>query len=255
MVHNPSHAWAAGALISDLDDQERFFRALLGGRLLPPRLLAEMTTPVDTGVPGFGYGLGLVVIQAPLIQAPSGRLIGHDGGIPGFLNIVLSTQDGRRLVVMLNELFAPPAVVEAYLQAWTAIATQILGGAAVDAPTAEVWREATNHRIAPNNNGHCRPLICPAHQAHPPPAAGSRNPPRISDTEEDTGSGLIGLAVPDRPIGPWSRRTGAPEASATGRDRALGPQWVRGALGPQGRERSPTGTTGDEEPQVTGPPS
>jgi hypothetical protein len=29
----------------------------------------------------------------------------------------------------------------------------------------------------------------------------------------------IGLAVPGRPIGPWSRRTGAPQASATGRDR------------------------------------
>ena len=30
----------------------------------------------------------------------------------------------------------------------------------------------------------------------------------------------IGLAVPGWPIGPWSRRTGAPEASATGRDRS-----------------------------------
>jgi hypothetical protein len=29
----------------------------------------------------------------------------------------------------------------------------------------------------------------------------------------------IGLAVPGWPIGPWSRRTGAPEASATERDR------------------------------------
>jgi hypothetical protein len=29
----------------------------------------------------------------------------------------------------------------------------------------------------------------------------------------------IGLAVPAQPIGPWSRRTGAPKASATGRDR------------------------------------
>jgi hypothetical protein len=29
----------------------------------------------------------------------------------------------------------------------------------------------------------------------------------------------IGLAVPGRQIGPWPRRTGAPEASATGRDR------------------------------------
>jgi hypothetical protein len=50
----------------------------------------------------------------------------------------------------------------------------------------------------------------------------------------------IDLAVPGRPIGPWSRRTGAPEASATGRDRTLGPYWVPGAPGPQGHERSPT---------------
>jgi hypothetical protein len=34
--------------------------------------------------------------------------------------------------------------------------------------------------------------------------------------------GCIGLAVPGRPIGPWSRRTGAPQASATGRDRNPG---------------------------------
>jgi hypothetical protein len=30
---------------------------------------------------------------------------------------------------------------------------------------------------------------------------------------------LIGLAVPGRPIGPWSPRSGAPQASATGPDR------------------------------------
>jgi uncharacterized protein YegP (UPF0339 family) len=30
----------------------------------------------------------------------------------------------------------------------------------------------------------------------------------------------IGLAVPGRPIGPWSRRNGAPEESASRRDRA-----------------------------------
>jgi hypothetical protein len=30
----------------------------------------------------------------------------------------------------------------------------------------------------------------------------------------------IGLAAPGRPIGPWSRRTGAPKASATRRDRS-----------------------------------
>jgi D-alanyl-D-alanine carboxypeptidase len=126
-VYNPSLAWGAGNLISDLADLERFFRALLGGRLLPPRLLAQMTTPVDTGVPGYGYGLGL-----EMIQTPSGRLVGHGGAIPGFDNIVFNTQDGRRqLGVMINEFIAPTAVLEALTQAWMAIAARLLEGAPV----------------------------------------------------------------------------------------------------------------------------
>jgi len=43
-VQNPSWAGAAGALVSTLPDLTRFFRALLGGQLLPPQLLTEMTT-------------------------------------------------------------------------------------------------------------------------------------------------------------------------------------------------------------------
>jgi D-alanyl-D-alanine carboxypeptidase len=123
-VYNPSLAWAAGALVSTLGDLERFFRALLGGRLLPTRLLAEMTTPVDTGVPGFGYGLGVAVIETP-----AGRVIGHDGAIPGFLNIVLSTEDGRRQVgLMMNEELATPTVSEAFNQAQAALAMGLLDG-------------------------------------------------------------------------------------------------------------------------------
>jgi D-alanyl-D-alanine carboxypeptidase len=126
-VFNPSLAWGAGALISNLGDLERFFRALLGGRLLPPGLLAAMTTPVPTGRPGFGYGLGLAVIETPL-----GRLLGHDGAIPGFLNIVLSTEEGRRQVgIMMNEEFATPAVSEAFNQAFMALAMGLLDGAPV----------------------------------------------------------------------------------------------------------------------------
>jgi D-alanyl-D-alanine carboxypeptidase len=126
-VYNPSLAWGAGNLTSDLGDLGRFFRALLGGRLLPPRLLAEMTTPVPTGQPGFGYGLGLAVIETP-----AGRLIGHDGAIPGFLNVVLSTEDGRRqLGIMMNEEFATPAVSEAFNQAFMEIAIRLLEAAPV----------------------------------------------------------------------------------------------------------------------------
>jgi D-alanyl-D-alanine carboxypeptidase len=144
-VYNPSLAWGAGNLTSDLADLERFFRALLGGRLLPPRLLAEMTTTVPIGVPGFGYGLGLLVFQAP-----SGRLIGHDGAIPGFYNIVLNTEDGRRqLGVMINELFAPTAVIEAFTQTWMAIAAQLLEGAPVGATATSASLRAASRAGSP----------------------------------------------------------------------------------------------------------
>jgi D-alanyl-D-alanine carboxypeptidase len=144
-IYNPSFAWAAGALISNLDDLERFFRALLGGRLLPGGLLAEMTSTVPIGVPGFGYGLGLLVMETP-----AGRLIGHDGGIPGFINRVLSTQDGRRqLGVMTNELLAPPAVVEAFTQAWMVIGARLLEGAPLgSASTSASLRAATPAGVA-----------------------------------------------------------------------------------------------------------
>ena len=55
---NPSFFWASGALVSNVDDLDRFYDALFDARLLPRRLLAEMLVPVDTGVPGWGYGLG-----------------------------------------------------------------------------------------------------------------------------------------------------------------------------------------------------
>jgi D-alanyl-D-alanine carboxypeptidase len=124
-VYNPSPFWGAGNLISSLDDLTRFFRALLGGRLLPPGLLAEMTTPVPTGQPGVGYGLGLLVLDTPV-----GRLVGHDGGVPGSFNIVLSTQDGRRqLGVVRNEHLATPAVSQAFDQAVAEIVVGLLVGA------------------------------------------------------------------------------------------------------------------------------
>ena len=108
-VYNPSLAWAAGAVVSDLGELAKFFRALLRGRLLPPHLLAAMTTPVTTGG-GFGYGLGLIVIETP-----AGRVLGHDGVIPGYRDVVLSTEDGRRqLGLMMNAEFASPAVAAAF---------------------------------------------------------------------------------------------------------------------------------------------
>jgi D-alanyl-D-alanine carboxypeptidase len=125
-IYNPSPWWATGALISTFADLARFFRALLGGRLLPPRLLTEMATPNPTSPPPFREAMGLEVIDLPF-----GRLLGHAGDLPGFSNAVFSTEDGRQQFgLMINLYLAPPAVQAAYLQALAAIGARLLEGAA-----------------------------------------------------------------------------------------------------------------------------
>jgi D-alanyl-D-alanine carboxypeptidase len=57
--------------VSTLPDLTRFFRALLGGSLPPPPLLAEMTTMVEVPpgsipIPLYDrYGLGLLEVETP----------------------------------------------------------------------------------------------------------------------------------------------------------------------------------------------
>ncbi|MER6789001.1 serine hydrolase domain-containing protein [Streptomyces sp. NPDC000658] len=83
-------------------DENRFLRALLAGRLLPPRQLAEMkqTVPVNAEVqqlwPGGRYGLGLV--ERPL--SCGGTYWSHEGGDGGYITLNGVTDDGRRSVVV-----------------------------------------------------------------------------------------------------------------------------------------------------------
>jgi uncharacterized Zn-binding protein involved in type VI secretion len=63
------------------------------------------------------------------------------------------------------------------------------------------------------------------------------------------------LPCPAGRSGPWPPRTGAPQASATERDRTLGSCWVRAAPGPKGLRGSPAVTTGQHESQVDGYPT
>ncbi|MGW5351755.1 serine hydrolase domain-containing protein [Streptomyces sp. NPDC004031] len=90
------------AFATTTQDENRFFRALLGGRLLPARQLAEMqrTVPVsgDLGQfwPGGRYGLGLV--QRPL--PCGGTYWSHEGGDGGYITLNGVTGDGRRSAVV-----------------------------------------------------------------------------------------------------------------------------------------------------------
>jgi D-alanyl-D-alanine carboxypeptidase len=94
---SPTLAWTAGAIISTADDLRRFYGALLRGRLLRPALLEQMLTTVPVQ-PEFGYGLGIYTQQTAC-----GTVWGHDGGIPGYLNVAFNDRSGRRSAeVMLH---------------------------------------------------------------------------------------------------------------------------------------------------------
>jgi D-alanyl-D-alanine carboxypeptidase len=123
-VFDPSLAWGAGNLVSNLHDIARFYRALLGGRLLAPELLAEMKTRVDI-IPGVaGYGLGLFVYDTDC-----GPIWGHDGGIPGFSNEVFASEDGTRLYgLMINAELAPELVYEQFALAGEIAGEEVFAG-------------------------------------------------------------------------------------------------------------------------------
>jgi D-alanyl-D-alanine carboxypeptidase len=89
---NPSAAGAAGGMISDSGDLNRFYSALLHGKLLPKAQLAEMKQTVKTGeAPGTEYGLGLMKNKLSC----GVTVWGHGGGIHGSSSQAVTTTDGR----------------------------------------------------------------------------------------------------------------------------------------------------------------
>ncbi|MPY32442.1 beta-lactamase family protein [Streptomyces adustus] len=90
------------SFVTTTRDENEFLRALLAGRLLPARQLAQMkrTVPVSAEVerlwPGGRYGLGLV--ERPL--GCGGSYWSHEGGDGGYITLNGVTEDGSRSVVV-----------------------------------------------------------------------------------------------------------------------------------------------------------
>ncbi|WP_433206314.1 serine hydrolase domain-containing protein [Nocardia sp. CA-107356] len=98
---------ADGALVSTGAELNRFFLALLDGRLLPPQLLSEMkrTVPSDLPLPGLqGAGLGLFRYELSCGL----EVWGHGGSAPGFVTTGGVTAD-RRAVTLTTNLQPPTA--------------------------------------------------------------------------------------------------------------------------------------------------
>jgi D-alanyl-D-alanine carboxypeptidase len=93
---NPSWAWAAGAMISTLDDMRAWSVALATGKLLTPQMQEQRLQTV--GSPGMppqdGYGLGVFDL---------GGWIGHNGSLPGYQTVVVYLpEEQTSLVIMTN---------------------------------------------------------------------------------------------------------------------------------------------------------
>ncbi|MFJ9825168.1 serine hydrolase domain-containing protein [Streptomyces sp. NPDC101160] len=91
-----------GGYVSTTADVNRFFRGLLGGRLLSRARMTDMqhTVPVDKRIetfwPGGRYGLGLV--SRPL--SCGGSYWSHEGGEAGYITLNGATKDGGRAVTV-----------------------------------------------------------------------------------------------------------------------------------------------------------
>ncbi|WP_053847719.1 serine hydrolase [Streptomyces sp. NRRL B-24085] len=88
---DPRVAGAAGELVSTLADLDRFYAALLGGRLLSPYWLHEMT---DTRTAHGRYGMGLFPVRLPC----GTTVWGHNGRITGSYVRTAATVGGRRVL-------------------------------------------------------------------------------------------------------------------------------------------------------------
>ncbi|MFG2651470.1 serine hydrolase domain-containing protein [Streptomyces sp. NPDC048436] len=108
---DPSWGWAAGQMISTNSDLNRFYTALLSGRLLPTAQLAQMRTTVPAGAPfadGARYGLGLV--STPL--SCGGVYWGHGGSTTGYETRGGVTAGGRAANVAVTSQPADETVMD-----------------------------------------------------------------------------------------------------------------------------------------------
>ncbi|MGY4980805.1 serine hydrolase domain-containing protein [Streptomyces sp. 900105755] len=97
---NPSWGWAAGAMISDLDDLHTWAGTVATGvfpdgtAMVGPAVQKQRLTTPATGIRGAGYGLGIFDVQG---------WIGHNGSLPGYESLTVHLPSTHTtLVVLLN---------------------------------------------------------------------------------------------------------------------------------------------------------
>ncbi|MBO0655820.1 beta-lactamase family protein [Streptomyces triculaminicus] len=120
---NPSWISTGGDMISTTQDLHTFISALMGGKLLPAPLLAEMCEPSSK----VGYGLGVFVQDA---GENGGTVITHNGGMAGHAALMYSTPDGSKtLTAALNYVDDTAlSMAAAFQEATQKLVKEVFGG-------------------------------------------------------------------------------------------------------------------------------
>jgi D-alanyl-D-alanine carboxypeptidase len=93
-------SWAGGGIVSTVEDTSRFFRALMGGKLLSPALMREMMKTIEATDSDLPSGSGLGVYR----WTPCGVAWGKSGNTPGYLVYTWISPDARHeTTLMINE--------------------------------------------------------------------------------------------------------------------------------------------------------
>jgi D-alanyl-D-alanine carboxypeptidase len=94
---------AGGGVVSTAGEIAKMLRALLGGEFLPDNLRAEMLQAVDSDWPEtdrYGLGIGEITALMGRQRSPCGPAWGHIGFSVGYTAVALSSEDGKRQVVI-----------------------------------------------------------------------------------------------------------------------------------------------------------
>ena len=98
----PFHG-AGGGVVSTAGEIAKMLRALLGGEFLPDHLRAEMLRAVVSDWPEtdrYGLGIGEITALMGRRRSPCGPAWGHIGFSVGYTAMALSSEDGKRQVVI-----------------------------------------------------------------------------------------------------------------------------------------------------------
>lgn len=103
-----SNAYAAGGIISTVEDLYKWDQALYSDKLLNSRTKEAMFTLQKEE---YGYGW--------LIQmTPYGKLVGHSGGIHGFCSVILRFPETEVSVIALSNIFQDVSALGRKISEW-----------------------------------------------------------------------------------------------------------------------------------------